>query len=262
MEPNGTSPGPSKLRHEILASSSTRPPGQTAPALPFYASIRFSSSLSDLEVTIPNVNELPLPTVSTLKQQIRFLRPEETHNRRIRLILSGKVLGDHTLLKAILAQKRRRPSVPAIATSVKGKGKEVDVDRLWIHCSMGESLTDVEFEEEEREKQTQSTLPLPVGFDRLRSAGFSDDDIASLRAQFQRFHGSREDEDDSVDVTAMEERWLDETIGLGGSVNVGDGGSPFDRKFLTFVGPNDSYEETLFGFFIGYFAVMKHTNDY
>jgi len=226
MEPNGTSPGPSKLRRETLASSSTRPPGQPAPVLPFYASIRFSSSsLSDLEITIPNVNELPLPTVSTLKQQIRFLRPGETHNRRIRLILSGKVLGDHTLLKAILAQKRRRPSVPAIPPSVKGKEKEIDVDRLWIHCSMGETLTDAEFEEEEREKQTQTTLPLPVGFDRLRSAGFSDDDIASLRAQFQRFHGSRGDEDDSVDVTAMEERWLDETIGLGGGGNVADGGS-------------------------------------
>jgi len=256
METNGTAPGPSKLRREILASSSTRPPGQPAPVLPFYASIRFSSSsLSDLEITIPNVNELPLPTVSTLKQQIRFLRPEETHNRRIRLILSGKVLGDHTLLKAILAQKRRRPSVPAIAPSVKGK--EIDVDRLWIHCSMGEPLTDAEFEEEEREKQTQSTLPLPVGFDRLRSAGFSDDDIASLRAQFQRFHGSRGDEEDSVDVTAMEERWLDETIGLGGGGNVVDGGSTFDRKRLTFIDPNDSYEETLFGFFIGYFAVTK-----
>jgi hypothetical protein len=91
---------------------------------------------------------------------------------------------------------------------------------------MGETLTDAEFEEEEREKQTQSTLPLPVGFDRLRSAGFSDDDIASLRAQFQRFHGSRGDEDDSVDVTAMEERWLDDTIGLGGGGNVVDGGNP------------------------------------
>src|SRR5277367_5161041 len=97
MEPNGSSPGSSKLRHEILASSSTRPPGQPSPAIPFYASIRFSSSLTDLAITIPNVNDLPLPTVSTLKQQIRFLRPGETHNRRIRLILAGKVLGDHTV---------------------------------------------------------------------------------------------------------------------------------------------------------------------
>jgi hypothetical protein len=98
---------------------------------------------------------------------------------------------------------------------------------------MGETLTDAEFEEEEREKQTQSTLPLPVGFDRLRSAGFSDDDIASLRAQFQRFHGSRGDEDDSVDVTAMEERWLDETIGLGGGGNVVDGGNAPGWEWLT-----------------------------
>ena len=222
MEPN---PGPSKLRHEILASSSPRPPGRHVPAVPFSAAIRFSSSsLSDLEITIPNVNEMPLPTVSTLKQQIRFLRPGETHNRRIRLILLGKVLVDRTPLKVFLEQQRRRPSVPAYPPSIKGKEKDIDVDRLWIHCSMGDILTDAEFEEEEREKQTQSTLPLPVGFDRLRSAGFSDDDIASLRVQFQRFHRSRGDEDDSLDITATEERWLDETIGLGGGGNVVDGG--------------------------------------
>jgi hypothetical protein len=89
---------------------------------------------------------------------------------------------------------------------------------------MGEPLSDKEFEEEERDKQTQSTLPLPVGFDRLRSAGFSEDDIASLRAQFQRFHRSRGEDADSVDVTAMEERWLDEMIGMGGSASIVDGG--------------------------------------
>ena len=109
---------------------------------------------------------------------------------------------------------------------------------------MGEQLSDEEFETEERDKQTQSTLPLPVGFDRLRSAGFSDDDIASLRAQFQRFHEARVgDDEQTVDITAMEERWLDETIGLGGGQSVSDGA------------PSDSYEETLFGFLIGYFAV-------
>lgn len=95
---------------------------------------------------------------------------------------------------------------------------------------MGEQLSDEDFEEGEREKQTQSTLPLPVGFDRLRSAGFSDDDIASLRAQFMRFHGSRGDEDDEIDITAMEERWLDETIGLGSGAS--DGSCPPLRFIL------------------------------
>jgi hypothetical protein len=119
---------------------------------------------------------------------------------------------------------------------------------------MGEQLQDEEFEEEQREKQTQSTLPLPVGFDRLRSAGFSDDDISSLRAQFQRFHGSRGDDEGVADVTAMEERWLDETIGLGGGASGGDGGT-FSKDSPNMAGPSDSYEETLFGFIVGYFAV-------
>lgn len=218
MEENDSSAGPSKPTSNGSSISAPK-------VLPFHASIRFSStSLSDLEITIPNTNASPLPTVFTLKQQIRFLRPGETHNRRLRLILSGKVLNDHTPLRAI-SHRARRPSIPPATPSVKGKEKEVVVDRLWIHCSMGEQLQDEEFEEEEREKQTQSTLPLPVGFDRLRSAGFSDDDIASLRVQFQRFHGSRGDDEGVADVTAMEERWLDETIGLGGGASGGDGGT-------------------------------------
>ena len=225
MDQNASFPGPSKLRHELLASQSARLAGSAPPPAPFHASIRFSSSsLTDLEITIPNVNETPPPTVAALKQQIRFLRPAETHNRRLRLILAGKVLHDQSLLKAVLQGVSRRPSIPALHPSVKGKEKEPPPDRLWIHCSMGEHLSDEEFEQEEREKQTQSTLPLPVGFDRLRSAGFSDEDITSLRLQFQRFHSSRGDDNENVDVTAMEERWLDETIGMGGGASTGDGG--------------------------------------
>jgi hypothetical protein len=225
MEANGSSAGPSKPRHDILASNPNGPLTPVPEVQPFHASIRFSStSLNDLEITIPNINASPLPTVFILKQQIRFLRPVETHNRRLRLILAGKVLIDHIPLKAI-SHRARRPSIPPVTPSVKGKEKEVIVDRLWIHCSMGEQLPDEEFEEEERDNQTQSTLPQPVGFDRLRSAGFSNDDITSLRAQFRRFHGARGDDEGVTDVTAMEERWLDETIGLGGGASVGDGGT-------------------------------------
>ena len=239
MEPNGSSAGPSKAVNEVLASSSSRPPGPALPVVPFHASIRFSStSLADLIITIPNINDSPIPTVQTLKQKIRFLRPEETQNRRIRLILSGKVLNDHTPLKAVQSQHKRRPSIPP---SLKGKEKEI-IDRIWIHCSLSEQLTDEEFQQEEREKQVQSTLPLPVGFDRLRSAGFSEDDIVSLREQFRRLHGPRGETGEDVDITSMEERWLDETIGLSTA-------QPNE-------GRSDSYEETLFGFLIGYFVVL------
>ena len=226
METNGSSAGPSKPRHEALATSSSRPPGPARPVVPFHASIRFSTTtLTDLEIIIPNVNTSPPPTVATLKEKIRFLRPSETHNRRIRLILAGKVLLDQSLLKVIQAQHARLPSAAPPPPSIKGKELEVIHHRLWIHCSLGEQLSDEEFEKEEQVNQTQSTLPRPVGFDRLRSAGFTDDDVASLRAQFQRFHASRiGDEDENMDTTAMEERWLDETIGLGGGSSSADGG--------------------------------------
>jgi hypothetical protein len=241
MEPNGFQ-GPSTSSQDLPSIKLARP---SSPSLSFRASIRFASTtLTDLEITVPNINETPLPTVALLKQQIRFLRPTETHNRRLKLILAGKVLRDLTPLKTVLAQHSRRPSIP-VSSSIKGKEKEIIQDRLWIHCSIGEHLTDEEFEQEEKDNETQSTLPQLVGFDRLRSAGFTDDDIASLRAQFQRFHGSREWNGDSIDTTALEEQWLDETIGLGGSMGPSEGA------------PSDSYEETLLGFFIGYFAVLR-----
>jgi hypothetical protein len=256
MEANASAAGASKPRHEALAASSSRPPGPP-PVLPFHVSIRFSTTtLTDLEITVPNVNASPPPTVATLKEQIRFLRPSETHNKRIRLILAGKVLLDQSLLKVILAQHSRRPSIAPAPPSLKGKEKVVAHYRLWIHCSLGEQLSDEEFQEEERVNQTQSTLPLPVGFDRLRSAGFTDDDIASLRAQFQRFHASRSgDEDEDIDITAMEERWLDETIGLGSESGSVDGGICLAQNYSYNTAPTDVYEETLLGFLIGYFAV-------
>jgi DSC E3 ubiquitin ligase complex subunit 3, ubiquitin-like domain/DSC E3 ubiquitin ligase complex subunit 3, C-terminal domain len=181
------------------------------PSVPFYLTIRFSSSaLPDLELAIENVNATPVPTVAHLKHQIRVLRPEDTRNRRLRLILAGRILHDHVQLKTLRTQHFLHVPVP----SVKGKEKET-LPRLWIHCSMGELLSDEEFMEEDGEKQVQSTIPLPAGFDRLRSAGFTDDEIVSLREQFQRFHGSRIGGEDGVDGTAMEERWLDEAIALG-----------------------------------------------
>jgi len=209
-------PGPSNGHYSHSAQ-------KDIPVLPFYLTIRFaSSSLSDLEITVKDVNQEPPPTVAAVKRQIRVLRLEETHNRRLRLILSGKILNDNVLLKTLRSQHLRH--VPLPTPSVKGKEKET-VPRLWIHCSMGELLSDEEFmEEEERDKETPSTIPLPVGFDRLRSAGFTDDDIASLREQFQRLHGARiSGEDESTDIAAMEERWLDETIGLGNASSVEGG---------------------------------------
>src|SRR6202035_3224788 len=139
---NGSSAGPSKPRHDKSPSQPNQPPG-SSPRIPFHASIRFSSSaLADLEITIPNVNDSPPPTVLALKQQLRFLRPSETHNRRLRLILAGKVMNDHTPLKQIQSQLTRRPSISPVPPSPKGKEKETIVDRVWIHCSMGDQLSD------------------------------------------------------------------------------------------------------------------------
>jgi hypothetical protein len=56
------------------------------------------------------------------------------------------------LLKVIRAQHSRRPSFAPAPPFVKGKGKEQVIHRLWIHRSLGEQVTDEEFETEERVK--------------------------------------------------------------------------------------------------------------
>jgi hypothetical protein len=56
----------------------------------------------------------------------------------------------------------------------------VPASDTWIHCSVGPEGEDLEDEENPQEPQI---APLR-GFDRLASAGFSEEDIESMRRQF------------------------------------------------------------------------------
>ena len=89
---------------------------------------------------------------------------------------------------------------------VKGKGKQkgkdvvVDEDeRVWLHCSVGEAMEDDEIEGERVQvrcngllasnradvpRQTSQITPLQ-GFDKLRDAGFSEQEIATMREEFR-----------------------------------------------------------------------------
>ncbi|GAA5894533.1 hypothetical protein JCM5296_005122 [Sporobolomyces johnsonii] len=96
----------------------------------------------------------------------------------------------------------------------KGKGKagertgavgsEEDA-RVWLHCSVGEAMDDEEVEGENSQPSAQIT-PLQ-GFDRLRDAGFSEEEIETMRAEFRETRQAAA-EDDDEHQRALEEQWM------------------------------------------------------
>src|SRR3954462_382012 len=71
----------------------------------FDLTIRFSASIPDLLLTIPNPHQA---TTSTLKQQIRKHLPTEFAARRIRLIYAGKALVANATLSSFLKRPHAR----------------------------------------------------------------------------------------------------------------------------------------------------------
>ncbi|TCD68343.1 hypothetical protein EIP91_010981 [Steccherinum ochraceum] len=167
--------------------------------------IRFTEGIPDLTVTVG-----PNDTIRDMKKNIRDQR-ENLKDRRLRLIQSGRLLADDTQLYSWLTtQEERRlqsrsgdeseaPSVPASTT--------------WLHCSVGPQMS--ENEEEDTKMQTAQLKPLR-GFDRLAAAGFSEQDIASIRLQFHAHsagdyldHDFANDEDFDEHARMLEEQWID-----------------------------------------------------
>ncbi|RPB09414.1 hypothetical protein P167DRAFT_538490 [Morchella conica CCBAS932] len=234
------------------SSSSAAAAAATASTPPLAAADEPDAALSPLSLTIRFTNALPdtplfvssatTTTVSALKQQLRDTLPPDHARRRLRLIYAGKVLPD----TATLASQIATPRPPS------GKGKERATDDshtrpVYIHCSVGDVLTDAELAAEAaNEKMTapeaapappRTTLPQPLGFDRLLSAGFSEADVASLRLQFNRLHGYSRDEEENARL--LEDRWIDESAGQGQELADGS--------------PAGSYEDMFVGMAIGFF---------
>ncbi|GAO47966.1 hypothetical protein G7K_2159-t1 [Saitoella complicata NRRL Y-17804] len=227
----------------------------SAPAPPsqVHLTIRFAGTIPqppDL-----NVELVPSAVIKTVKQKIREQRPE-FGRRRLRLIHSGRVLRDSGSLQTELR----------LRSTVEEEDDEVQRGAV-VHCSVGDEATHEELEAEARpvtadgeESETPtgpSTLPLPTGFDRLRNAGFSDADIANLRAQFHRLQGGGvgdgEDEDNEAAqarAREMEERWMDE----GANTTAGDAATATAE-----LGEGmywDMFKGLMIGFFAGVFAIF------
>ncbi|TFK52381.1 hypothetical protein OE88DRAFT_1734384 [Heliocybe sulcata] len=168
--------------------------------------VRFTEGFQDLELRVKQGK-----TVRYIKRQIRDARPE-LQNRRLRLIHSGKLLTDKTdiykLLTSLEERQHRRAGVDEDADEVQPL-----LAANWLHCSVGAELPGGE--EDVEVSQTGQIRPLR-GFDRLAAAGFSEEDIASIRRQFHNSSahdyldsdlGEESDYDERARI--LEEQWID-----------------------------------------------------
>lgn len=188
--------------------------------------IRFTTGDGDLILPLPSPQS---STTQTIKHHIRRSRLTLS-NRKLRLIHAGKVLPDGPSLFTLLPH---------------------NCPNIFIHCSVGEPLSPDELATEEsplipperlssetsytqqrQQQQQQSTLPAQLGFDRLLTQGFSEGEVAALRAQFARLNPDV-DVNGTEDVRALEDRWIDESVGQGQEVvAAGAGAGTYEDMFL------------------------------
>lgn len=150
-------PSSSSRTHSASASASSF----SAPPSPLSLTIRFAIPLPDLPIFIASASTT---AVSALKRQIRDALPAEHSRRRLRLIHSGKVLPDSATLASHISAPKTPPK------SAKGKeraggAEEEEEERLrrvvYIHCSVGDELSDEELVKEAENKEVEIFAPPP-----------------------------------------------------------------------------------------------------
>ncbi|KAK0741835.1 DUF2407 C-terminal domain-containing protein, partial [Apiosordaria backusii] len=225
---------------------------------PLHITIRFSTSLPDLELDIPSPSTT---TVIALKHLIRQrLSPADGARSNLRFIHNGRILPDAFPLSAVF--KSLPPPPPPVnnnSSDPKGKGKDVllgegqqQQQRIFVICSIGHLLPEGELEEEGRLASSPATpVPPPVveqqgdrngtvtgttgreprGFDRL-AGSLTREEILNLRLTFRGYHAARYTPDNMPSAERMlelEDAWLDNGSGGGfnssGGQQDGDGGA-------------------------------------
>ncbi|KAI1139570.1 DUF2407 C-terminal domain-containing protein [Hypoxylon sp. FL0543] len=243
-----------------------KPPSPALPQPPpLLLTIRFSAAIPDLELDIPHPTST---TVVSLKHLIRARLSEPNSQRRLRFIHGGKILPDHAVLSSVLRPPPPPPPPPsspspssygyatpadsseAAAGKGKAKGKSIPgrpdpAQRIYVNCSIGDSLTTPELEAEAAAAAQppappttqpsappatsptnpgfassplllppqRSTTQAPRGFDRLLAAGFTPAEVNALRLQFRSIQSARYTPDTlpSPDgFRRMEDAWIDD----------------------------------------------------
>ncbi|WPH04958.1 DUF2407 C-terminal domain-containing protein [Acrodontium crateriforme] len=215
-------------------------------------------------------------TTLSLKQKIRAQIAAPAAESRLRLIHAGKVLLDRTALSKSINVAAPPPHTNNANKSDVAKGKQPVRDvplaaRVYVHCSIGDKLTASELAAEATcaqeadaalrseaplaistaplgDSHATTTAPVPRGFDRLLSAGFTPAEVAALRTQFLAIQAHTHTPDtmpSGSDLLALEERWLDNDSNPG-TVGTEDTGG---------FGAEDAggLEDMLYGNLIGFF---------
>ncbi|KDN42913.1 hypothetical protein RSAG8_06439, partial [Rhizoctonia solani AG-8 WAC10335] len=180
--------------------------------------IRFTEREPDLLLGVSSND-----TIRDVKALIRSLRPS-LERRKLRLVHAGRLLTDGTRLvpwlEALAAHSRknntknvpsRSPASSPTTTNFPSRKSTSSLQEpspeptdVWIHCSIGPEGEDIDEDDKLQEPQI---APLR-GFDRLASAGFSAEDIESMRMQFHAQRPEVLDQDDEH-ARALEEQWVD-----------------------------------------------------
>jgi hypothetical protein len=177
--------------------------------------VRFTEGAPDLTITVSKAD-----SVKDVKKHIREARPG-LHNHRLRLIHSGRLLTDGTLLLNSLNERQQGANSDDRSSLTK-------VPTTWIHCSVGPLIGPGE-SEDDKNIQTSQIQPIR-GFDRLASVGFSPEDIDNFRRQFHSQSSSNyldldfeTEEEYDEHARALEEQWID-SIDNAGSATLSQAG--------------------------------------
>ncbi|KAK7229342.1 hypothetical protein V2G26_001512 [Clonostachys chloroleuca] len=216
---------------------------------PLCLTIRFSNSLSDLNLDIPS------PESTTILGLKRLLRSKIDSRNRLRLIYQGRLLADSSALSSVLKPPLQPPPTASQDhhhdPKGKGKAKAADDDalspplRIYVICSIADDeLSQPELDAEAAAadlppaldqdgllsgsvQQKASTRPRPRGFDRLLTSGFTSSEISTLRTQFASIHADRypPDAPPSPDtLRGLEDSWIDSNaFGQGLATTAGGG---------------------------------------
>lgn len=161
--------------------------------------IRFSDA--NMDDLVLEISAIPFQDINTkwLRNMVRRMRPQQTTDRRVKFIRNGQPLNSHSDLH-----------LQEFFNSSQG-------DRFYIHCIVGGVLIPTQRENEDAlddlGQQQDSTTFQAIGFDRLRSVGFSDEEIELLRRQFRAtyedFDENRDNQGDNNDIRQLEEQWIE-----------------------------------------------------
>ncbi|KAK4655832.1 hypothetical protein QC762_305890 [Podospora pseudocomata] len=221
-------------------SKSPLPPPPTQQ--PLHITIRFSTSLPDLELDIPSPSTT---TVIALKHLIRqHLTPTTGATSNLRFIHNGRILPDTSPLSTVFKSLPPPPPSQSLPDP-KGKRKDAPVPerRVFINCSIGHVLSpeDLETESKAATAPAAAAAPTPAvpedgggnrtgreprGFDRL-AGSLTREEIVNLRLTFRGWHAARYTPDDMPSAERMlelEDAWLDDGGGFTGQ-DAGEGGA-------------------------------------